>query len=279
MSIPCSETEHRRPGCGRNQMPGEVVETLRNLPAGDLAERPDEATACRMRASAGRVRAVFQGTTIRLHDVTRRNTSCDAREYIAGSLRDMRSPGPAGMRRRRVCSGEHTRSGMCPAPRVVESAWECTTGARSGAPAAGCVRCENQSPRRRSGTKKPGAQAKGNGRRRTRLGGAATATEWRRVRTVLRAVVSSTLTEARAVVWTQVRGVVRRPVTAKPAAGDAERGAAVRTTSAASRTARAKRSRRRRRAEPTPGGFEVKRRSGRGAARSWASPACRAALW
>ncbi len=61
--------------------------------------------------------------------------------------------------------------------------------------------------------------------------------------------------------------------------GRSERGAAAPTTSAASRTARGMRCRRRRRAEPTPGGFEVNRRSGRGAAPSWASPACRAALW
>ena len=82
--------------------------------------------------------------------------------------------------------------------------------------------------------------------------GAATAIEWRRVREVVKAVVSSTLTEAMAVApavaLTQVQGVVRRPVTAKPAPRDAERGAAAPTTSAASRTARAGRCCRRRRA-------------------------------
>ena len=129
----------------------------------------------------------------------------------------------------------------------------------------GRVGCENQSPRRRSGTKKRGAQAKGNERRRTRRRGAATALEWRRVREEVKAVVSSTLTEAMAVapavVLTGVQGVVRKPLTGEPAPGDAEHGAVVPTTSVESRTARAKRSRRRRRGEPAPGWYAVNRRS------------------
>ena len=203
---------------------------------------------------------------------TRRNTPCYVQQRGATkpvAQAGMGRPGCAPVGETGVTRREHTRSGMRLGTHVAENARECGSSVHWHTTAASCVRCENQSPRRRSGTTKPGAQAKGNGRRRTRRRGAATATEWRRVREVVKAVVSSTLTEAMAVALTQVQGVVRKPVTGEPAPGDAEREAAVPRTSAASRTARARRSRRRRRAEPTPDGFEVNRCSGRVAAWFW----------
>ena len=131
--------------------------------------------------------------------------------------------GVEGRRLRRKASAIGAR-GAHPQP----AAW----GVRTRARASGQER-RNQGFKRR-----------GDGRRRTRRTGAATATEWRRVREVVKAVVSSTLTEAMAVApavpLTRVEGVVRKRVPGEARTRRRERGGAV-PTSGARRTARVRR--------------------------------------
>ena len=107
-----------------------------------------------------------------------------------------------------------------------------------------CVGCEIQS--RPGGTERPILRYErwGNRRRRSRRRGAATALEWRALRSAPKAVARSALPEARtevsALVRTPMHGAVRGPVTGEARTGDAEaeRDAASAARSASARTGR-----------------------------------------